>query len=246
MSGRVVIVTGGTKGIGFAIARQFLLSHDTVIVCSSHAVNGTKALEAFAEEHLTGCVAKVLDVSDVAAIKAFFNTIAAEHGAIDVMVNNAGVQYPMPVREVTEAVWDTTVDTNLKGMFFCSQEASKLLKRGGSIINISSVQAQFIADGQSVYASTKAAIVQLTRCLAKEWAKDGIRVNCVAPGSIPTDINREYYSNPDNLARTRNRIPMGRQGEPSEVAKTVWFLASDDASYITGQTLFVDGGWLLV
>lgn len=245
MSNRIVIVTGGTRGIGLAIARRFLQSGDKVIICSSKIANGEKALQTFEAEHLSGCIAKILDVSDVRCIRMFFSEIAQEYGTIDVMINNAGVQFPMPVREVGEEIWDTIVDTNLKGMFFCSQEASKIMKNGGSIINLSSVQAQYVADGQSVYAVTKAAIVQLTRCLAKEWAKEGIRVNCVAPGSIPTDINREFYSNPENLARTKNRIPMGRQGEPAEVAKTVWFLASQDASYITGQTLFVDGGWLL-
>ncbi len=246
MGERVVVVTGGTRGIGFAIAREFLAAGDRVVVCGSSKEHGEHAVEMLCSEGFDHCMFKVLDVRDVDGIIEFFAAVASDVGPVDVLVNNAGVQLDQPVDAVTKDAWDRVVNTNQRGLFFCSQQAVRYMPQGGSIVNIGSVQSVYIAQNQSVYAATKAAMVQLTRCFAKEWAQKGIRVNCIAPGSIPTDINKQYYSDPANLQRTLGRIPLGRQGDPSEVAKTVRFLASDDASYITGQTIYVDGGWLLV
>lgn len=245
---KVVVVTGGTKGIGLAIAKEFAQKGATVAICSRSLESVERAREELSTLSSSVIFGMTVNVMNIAEIKSFFNKVEQEFGGVDILVNNTGVQDPKPSLEMTEDVWDKILETNLKGTFFCSQFAARhmIKKGGGSIINLGSVQSIYVADGQVPYAATKAAIVQLTRSLGKEWANAGIRVNCVAPGSIPTDINREYYSHPENLERTLKRIPLGRQGQPEEIARVVLFLASEDASYITGQTIYVDGGWLLV
>jgi len=245
--GKVIVITGGTRGIGFAIAKEFAQTEAVVAICSRNINSVEKAKEELNTLGLSMIFGMSVNVMNIEEIKGLFNHIEEKFGGVDILVNNAGIQEPKPSLETTEDVWDKIVNTNLKGNFFCSKFAAEhmIKKGGGSIINISSVQSIYVADGQVPYSATKAAIVQMTRSLAKEWAKSGIRVNCVAPGSIPTDINREFYSNSKNLERTLKRIPFGRQGRPEEIAKVVLFLASEDASYITGQTIYVDGGLLL-
>lgn len=245
--GKVIVITGGTRGIGFAIAKEFAQTGAVVAICSRNINSVEKAKEELNALGFSMIFGMSVNVMNIEEIKGFFNHIEEKFGGVDILVNNAGIQISKPSLEITEDVWDKTIDTNLKGNFFCSKFAAEhmIKKGGGSIINISSVQSIYVADGQVPYSATKAAIVQITRSLAKEWAKSGIRVNCVAPGSIPTDINQEFYSNPKNLERTLKRIPFGRQGRPEEIAKVVLFLASEDASYITGQTIYVDGGLLL-
>lgn len=245
---KVVIVTGGTKGIGLAIAKEFAQKGARVAIYSRSLESVERARKKLSALSSSVVFGMAVNAMNVAEIENFFNKIKLEFGGVDILVNNAGVQDPKPSLEITEDVWDKILETNLKGTFFCSQFAARhmIKKGGGSIINLGSVQSIYVADGQAPYAATKAAIVQLTRSLGKEWANAGIRVNCVAPGSIPTNINREYYSHPENLERTLKRIPLGRQGRPEEIARVVLFLASEDASYITGQTIYVDGGWLLV
>jgi len=245
--GKIIVITGGTRGIGFAIAKEFAQTEAVVVICSRNINSVEKAKEELNTLGLSMIFGMSVNIMNIEEIKGLFNHIEEKFGGVDILVNNAGIQEPKPSLETTEDVWDKIIDTNLKGNFFCSKFAAEhmIKKGGGSIINISSVQSIYVADGQVPYSATKAAIVQMTRSLAKEWAKSGIRVNCVAPGSIPTDINREFYSNSKNLERTLKRIPFGRQGRPEEIAKVVLFLASEDASYITGQTIYVDGGLLL-
>ncbi len=245
--GKVIVITGGTRGIGFAIAKEFAQTGAVVAICSRNINSVEKAKEELNTLGFSMIFGMSVNVMNIEEIKEFFNHIEEKFGGVDILVNNAGIQAPKPSLETTEDVWDRIIDTNLKGNFFCSKFAAEhmIKKGGGSIINISSVQSIYVADGQVPYSATKAAIVQITRSLAKEWAKSGIRVNCVAPGSIPTDINQEFYSDPKNLESTLKRIPFGRQGRPEEIAKVVLFLASEDASYITGQTIYVDGGLLL-
>jgi len=245
--GKVIVITGGTRGIGFAIAKEFAQSGAVVAICSRNINSVEKAKEELNALGFSMIFGMSVNVMNIEELKEFFNYIEEKFGGVDILVNNAGIQESKPSLETTEDAWDKIIDTNLKGNFFCSKFAAEhmIKKSGGSIINISSVQSIYVAEGQVPYSATKAAIVQMTRSLAKEWAKSAIRVNCVAPGSIPTDINREFYSNPKNLERTLKRIPFGRQGRPEEIAKVVLFLASEDASYITGETIYVDGGLLL-
>jgi NAD(P)-dependent dehydrogenase (short-subunit alcohol dehydrogenase family) len=245
---KIVVITGGTRGIGFATAKEFARSGATVVICSRNIGSVKKAIKELKPISSSNVFGMPLDITKIEEVEIFFEDLYKKFGGIDILINNAGIQDPKPSLEITEKVWDRIINTNLKGTFFCSKFAAKYMskKASGSIINIGSVQSIYVADGQVPYSATKAAIVQITRCLAKEWAQAGIRVNCVAPGSIPTDINKDFYSNPKNLENTLKRIPFGRQGKPEEIAKVILFLASEDSSYVTGQTIYVDGGWLLV
>ena len=244
---RVVVITGGTRGIGFSIAKAFIDEGATVSICGRNSKSVEKAGKELRSSKSPNVFSLTVDINNVREIEKYFKKIYMELGGVDILVNNAGVQEQKPSLEVTENLWNKILGTNLKGAFFCSQSAARQMikKGGGVIISLGSVQSVYVADGQVPYAASKAAMVQLTRSLGKEWAKDGIRVNCVAPGSIPTDINQEYYSHPKNLEKSLNQIPLGRQGMPEEIANVVLFLASSDASYITGVTIYVDGGWLL-
>ncbi len=244
---KCVIVTGATSGIGKEIARAFYRAGAKVAVC------GRKNLEAAVQEITDGDTARlysdIVDVSDLTALENFFKATVEKFGRIDILVNNAGVQFPKPSVEVTRDDWQRTVDINLRAYFFGAAFAAKDMMRRkatGSIVNIGSVNAITVVPEQAVYAATKAGISQMTKSLAREWGKQGIRVNCVAPGSIPTAINASIYADPAVDRAMCEKIPMGRRGQVHEVADATLYMASPYASYITGQTLFVDGGLTLV
>ena len=246
-AGSIVAVTGASRGIGLEIARQFWLAGASLAICSRNEQSIQAAAAEIDPAYLGNhrILATQADSASVADMKAFISQTIAHFSRIDILVNNAGIQIPKPSLAVTETDWDATVDTNLKGCFFTAQAAALNMAdraAGGSIINIGSVQGMTVVIGQAVYAATKAGISQLTRSLAREWGKQGIRVNCVAPGSIPTAINAAIYANPANLAALQEKLPLSRQGRAGEIADAVLFLASEKASYITGQTLYVDGG----
>jgi NAD(P)-dependent dehydrogenase (short-subunit alcohol dehydrogenase family) len=247
-NGKAVVVTGASSGIGKEIAQSFYKAGASVAVCSRSLERVRATAEEFAVhgDPRVCCIqadtAKISDIESLAGqtIKCF--------GKIDIFVNNAGVQFPKPSVEVTESDWNNTVDTNLRGYFFGAVAAAKdMLRRqaGGVIINIGSVNAVTVVVGQAVYAATKAGISQMTKSLAREWGKQGIRVNCVAPGSVPTLINKEIYRDPAVEKAMCDKIPLGRRGRTKEIADVVLYLASDYSSYITGQTVFVDGGLIL-
>lgn len=247
-SGKVVAVTGASGiGIGREIAERFYQAGACVAMCSRRQESIDQSATEIAGEDRTRILPLAADCSDVEQIRAFIDATVERFGKIDILINNAGVQYPKPSVEVTEDDWKRTVDTNLKGYFFAAQHAAKhMMNDGGSIVNIGSVNAITVVVGQAVYASTKAGISQMTKSLAREWGRAGIRVNCIGPGSIPTLINKDIYKDPAVEKAMCDKIPMGRRGTVREVADATLYLASDYASYITGQTLFVDGGLTLV
>ena len=242
-----VIVTGATSGIGKEIARAFYAAGAKVAVCGRK--NLEEAVQEIAGGHTERLYAERVDVSDLSQLENFFNKTVEKFGRIDILINNAGVQFPKPSVEVTAEDWQRTVDINLRGYFFGATLAAKdMMRRGeaGSIVNIGSVNAVTVVPGQAVYAATKAGISQMTKSLAREWGKQGIRVNCIAPGSIPTAINASIYADPAVDRAMCEKIPMGRRGQVHEVADATLYMASPYASYVTGQTLFVDGGLTLV
>lgn len=246
-TGKCVVVTGGTSGIGKAIAQAFLQSGAKVVFC------GRKNLVETSNEISGKCGhnlhALYCDVSNKDSLSTFLTQARETLGHIDILVNNAGVQFPKPSVEVTYEDWSRTLDTNMRAYFFCSQFAAQNMmdhNTKGSIINIGSVNAITVVPGQAVYASTKAGISQMTKSLAREWGKFGIRVNCIAPGSIPTGINASIYADPAADRAMCEKIPMGRRGKVEEIADATLYMASQYSSYITGQTLFVDGGLTLV
>ena len=197
----------------------------------------------------TRVFARPADTGDVASIRGFGQAVAEHFGKIDVWVNNAGIHFPKPSLEVTEDDWNSTVNVNLRGYFFASQFAARQMiaqGTGGSIINIGSVNSSIVTIGETVYAATKAGISKLTENLAREWGPEGIRINCIAPGSIPTLMNKEQYADLRVHQAMCDKLPLRRRGEADEIADAVLYMASPYASYITGQTLYVDGGLTIV
>ncbi len=246
-SDKIVVVTGASRGIGREIAEHFHEAGATVAICSRSMDDIRNVVSEINDK--SRIFGQAADMSDLTEMENFLGEVIEKFGRIDILVNNAGVQFPKNSDQVTESDWDNTVNTNMKGYFFCAQFAAKDMMRrksGGCIINIGSVNAMLVIVGQAVYSSTKAAVMQMTRSLGREWARAGIRVNSVAPGSIPTAINAAIYADPNVEKAMCEKIPMGRRGTTREVAEATLFLASEYASYITGQTLFVDGGLTLV
>ncbi|MCH9616856.1 MAG: 3-oxoacyl-[acyl-carrier-protein] reductase FabG [Chlamydiia bacterium] len=238
--GKKVVVTGGTKGIGLAIAKEFLKEGASVAIIGRSPDNGEKALL-----ELSGDVTFYpLDVSDHSAVKAFSEEMIKKWNTIDVLVNNAGISKNTLFLRITEADWDHVVDTNLKSVYNMCHAFSRILikNRGSRIVNISSIAGGVMGGnpGQAHYSASKGAIVSLTKVLAREFAKREVTVNCVAPGYVETDM--VGFMNEENKQKCQDMIPMGRFGQGAEVAAAVLFLASKEASYITGHTLVADGG----
>lgn len=248
-TGQVIAITGASSGIGLEIARKFYLAGARLALCSRSEERVCSAVADWANTSDARLLIISADTSIIKDIYRFRDAAVERFGRIDVWVNNAGIEHPMPTVEMTQEIFDAVVNTNFRGYYFgCQSAAQDMLRRGegGTIVNIGSVNAVTVVPGQAVYAATKAAISQMTKLFAREWGRDGIRVNCVGPGSIPTRINEEKYKVPGAEKAMREKIPMGRRGDVSEVADAVLYLASGEASYITGQTLFVDGGLTLV
>jgi len=239
---KVVLVTGGSRGIGRAIALEFAKRGANVVI--TFAGN-----EAAATETIKLCTdagakaqAKRFDVSDSAACSACIEEVVREHGKLDVLVNNAGVAIDGLLMRFKDDDWDKTLDTNLKGAFALMRAASRpmMKAKGGAIVNVSSIVGEMGNAGQAAYAASKAGLLGLTKAIAKELASRNIRVNAVTPGFITTDMTAGL--NDELKAKMAEAIPLGRIGNPEEIAKAVAFLASDAASYITGEVLKVNGG----
>lgn len=243
LAGRRALVTGANKGLGKAIAAA-LADAGAVVFGTSRTPAGAQQITAD-----LGTTGMVLDVADIGSLSAFVENLPAttgEHGDIDVLVNNAGVNEPAPALQVTEAQWDAVVDTNLKGTFFLTCEiARSWVANGitGAVVNIGSQAGTVGIEERAVYCTTKGGLNQSTKVLALEWGPHGIRVNTVAPTFIRTDLTAATLDRPDMGAKLLSRIPLGRFGEPEDVAGAVVYLASPAAAMVTGHTLLVDGGY---
>lgn len=234
----VAIVTGGAAGIGWEIARR--LSSDGYQVVAADLTPG------FTQGPEAGDIRwHRLDVTDYVGVRDGFEAIASEFGGLDVVVNNAGIQRHRALENLTWAEWSAVVDVNLHGVFNGLQAGGRIMLAGGGgrIVNIASVSARGSA-GRAPYAATKAAVVGLTATAGAEWAQRGVRVNAVAPGYVNTGVLRQgVESGALSLDTVLARIPAGRLAEATEIASAVHFLVSDQASYINGQTIYVDGGF---
>lgn len=238
-TGKVVLVTGGSRGIGRACAVAFGQAGATVVLTYS----GNEAAAAAAVAAAGGKARSVrFDVADTKACAAAVEDIVRAEGRLDVLVNNAGVSIDGLVVRIKDADWDKQLDTNLKGAFsLCRAAARPMMKqRSGAIVNLTSVVGEMGNAGQAAYAASKAGLIGLTKALARELASRNIRVNAVSPGFIDTDMTSGLE--PELKAKIAESIPVGRFGSADEVARAVLFLASDAASYVTGEVLKVNGG----
>ena len=243
-TGKVVLVTGGSKGIGQATVRSFCEEGATCIIVSRHENEcQTYAAELVAEGFSASGI--VADVSKVSDIKKMVATAIEQYGAIDVLVNSAGVNIRKMSVDYKEEDWDYIIDINLKGSYFASVEVGRhMVARGaGSIINLSSLQSHITLPGLSIYAASKAGIRQYTKGLANEWATSGVRINSISPAFISTLLVKPVLDDPVWRKVIDSRTPMKRPGTPEEVADLILFLASSRSSYITGADIPIDGGW---
>lgn len=242
LTNKVALVTGGSRGIGLAIAQGLAQHGATVVVCGRDA----QTLEAARESIGANAVATVADVAEEAAVIALRDRITTQFGRLDILVNNAGIDPHYAAIEKTEtADWEALLGTNLTGVFYCCKYLGGLMIPAGSgaIINVSSIAGKVGLKRQVPYCTSKGGVEQLTRSLALDWAEHGIRVNAVGYGFIETDLTAGLTGHPHIAPRLLARTPMGRFGHVSEVAGAAIFLASPSASYVTGHTLMVDGGW---
>ena len=239
---KVVVVLGGNSGIGLAAARAFAAEGATVRITGRHR----ETLDA-AEAELPGSKSYRADVADRAQMDEVYAAIQAADGRIDVLFINAGIGGFAPLRAITEDAWDQVHAVNLKGCVFALQKALPLMQRGASVVVTGSIGAHGALEGNGTYAAAKAGLYMAMKVFAKELVGEGIRVNVVSPGPIDTPLlHRNPGMTADDVARLKEmmiaNIPMHRMGESEDVAKAVLFLASDDAAFITGANLFVDGG----
>ena len=245
--GSVAVVTGAGRGMGRAVALRLGREGASVVVAELNPEHGAEVAEEI--RAAGGRAAPVaVDVSQVDDVKRLFAQAVKDFGTVDILVNNAGIGVARPILDYTEADWDRQMGVNVKGVFFCSQEAARLMipHHKGKIVNFASTSAFVSSSNPEVaYDTSKGAVRQMTISMAAELAPHGINVNAVAPGTTETEMTRDSLSTVEGLAWQLARIPLGRVGQPEDIAAVVLFLCSPEASYITGHTLVADGGWLL-
>lgn len=251
---RTVVITGASRGIGAACARLFAQRGDRVVICYHTSEQSARELAA----ELNGmppagqengapirAIALQADVSKADQVEALFAAARAVFGTVDVLVNNAGISEFALFTDISEEQWDRMMNTNCKGMFLCAKEALKdmISEKSGAIVNVSSMWGQVGSSCEVHYSASKAAVIGMTKALAKELGPSRIRVNCVAPGAIETDMMAEVAE--DIKREMAEETPLMRLGTPEDIARTIWFLASDEAGFITGQVIGASGGFVI-
>lgn len=255
LRGAAALITGASSGIGAGVARALAAQGAAVAINYSGHAEPAEQLAREVNEAGGRALAVHADVASEEQVAAMFETVASAFGRIDVLVANSGIQRDARVAEMTLEAWNDVIGVNLTGQFLCCREAirrfraqpaaGRPFRAAGSIVSVSSVHDRIPWAGHVNYATAKGGVRMMVETLAQEVASDGIRVNAVAPGAIRTPINREAWETEEARAKLLKLIPYGRIGEPEDVAKAVAWLASDEADYVTGATLYVDGGMVL-
>lgn len=247
LNGRVAVITGAGSGLG-AVFAQALAEAGAEVVCADMNLAGAEETVQAVQQAGGVALAVEVDVTDEAAVIAMVQAALDRFGRLDIMVNNAGIGITGPPEEMTTEDWRKMIDVNLTGVFLCAREAAKAMIASGTdgrIINIASILGAVgsLPVPATAYAASKGGVVNLTRDLAIHWAQYGIRVNAIGPAYFPSGMTGEGFSDPDFAAEIDRRTPLGRAGRLEELKGPIVFLASDASSYVTGHTLYVDGGW---
>jgi NAD(P)-dependent dehydrogenase (short-subunit alcohol dehydrogenase family) len=250
IQGKTAVVTGGSRGIGLMIARGFIEAGAKVYISSRKK----EQVDAAAEElsKIGECISIPADLSGLEGIESLVDAVQQKESELHILVNNAGAAWGEPIETYPEAGWDRTMDTNVKAIFFLTRSFLPMLRKGGSdddparVINISSIEAFKVPMWENyAYPASKAAVIQLTKHLAKRLAGDNINVNAIAPGLFPSRMTKFVFDDPGTMDAVRNSVPLGREGCPEDIAGPAIFLSSRAANYMTGSVVTVDGGSLV-
>jgi NAD(P)-dependent dehydrogenase (short-subunit alcohol dehydrogenase family) len=247
LSDRSAVVTGAAQGLGYATAKCLAVAGASVWVAD---IQGDKAQQAAATLRDEGLTARAvtLDITDRDSVRAVFELAAGETGKLDILVNNASVIIRQFFADIDEVSFDKVIGVDLKGTLICTQEAGRLMREsgGGAIVNMASIAGVIAMSNRGAYSLAKAGVKHLTTLAAFEWARDNIRVNAVAPGAmLSEDIKATILADAESREKYFSRIPLGRFGEPEDAGNLVTFLVADQSSYMTGQTIVLDGGYIL-
>ena len=246
LTGKVALISGGSRGLGRGFAAALASCGADLALVARGAEELRAAQEEISAEYGVDVLALQADVTVGEQVEAAVEQTVARFGRLDVLINNAGLNIRKPALELSAAEFAQVLDVNLNGCFLLAQAAGRRMvtQRYGRVINVGSVLGVVGATTVSAYASSKGAVSQLTKVLALEWAQYGVTVNCLAPAYFATELTKPLFEDPVRREFIQSRTPLGRWGEPEELYGAIVYLASDASSYMTGQTLFVDGGWL--
>lgn len=245
LRGRVALVTGGARGLGLSIARGLAQAGATTVLASRDASVCSASAQEIADSTGQECVGWSLDVTDEQDVASVFARVGERFGALDVLVNSAGVNVRSAVEECSLEDFDKVLDVNLRGSWLCCREAGRVMRPAGrgSVINVGSALSAVGMPGRTPYCSAKAGVLGLTRAAALEWAGSGLRCNALCPGPFLTDMNRPLLAQPERAQAVLGRTALNRWAELHEIRGAALFLASEASSYVTGTALYVDGGW---
>ncbi len=249
LDGRVAVITGASSGLGATFARGLAAAGADVVLAARRVERLDQLSERIAADGRVALAVRC-DVSDETSVDALVQATLDRFGRVDILVNNAGISNPVPAESESLADFRELIEVNLTGVFLCAQRFGRVMLQAkrGAIVNVASVLG-LVASGQipqASYTAAKGGVVNLTRELAAQWARRGVRVNAIAPGWFPSEMTQQMFDDPMASSWMRKRTPMGRAGEEHELLGALLFLASDASSFVTGQTIAVDGGWTIV
>lgn len=246
LQGKTAVVTGCNQGLGYGLALAVAAAGANVVLVDRNTSH-LEALSSEIESMGLGTLICATDITREDSVIEMVHSALNTFDSIEILVNNAGIVHRVAAVETTFDQWQQTIDVNLSGVFLCGREIGKAMirQKKGKIVNIASINSAVARPNLSAYGASKSAVTQLTRCWALEWATHNINVNAVAPSFVMTEMTRDLFADPDVRKQLLERVPLGRIGTVEDIAAAVLFLSSEASNYITGHTLFVDGGWVI-